>query len=43
MSRALAEYSIGPVKTTIPLLSEILRHSDFLEGKTDTGFLERAF
>jgi len=31
------------VKTTIPLLQEILRHSAFLEGKMDTTLVERTF
>jgi acetyl-CoA carboxylase biotin carboxylase subunit len=43
MSRALSEFRISPVKTTIPLLSEIMSHPDFVEGNLDTGFVERFF
>jgi acetyl-CoA carboxylase biotin carboxylase subunit len=39
--RALAEFSLEGVKTTVPLLLEILEDPGFLSGDYDTGFLER--
>jgi acetyl-CoA carboxylase, biotin carboxylase subunit len=39
--RALNEYFVGGIKTNISLFRRILRDSEFLEGKLDTGFLER--
>ncbi len=41
MRRALAEFVVEGVKTTIPILREIFHHSAFLEGKVDTTFIER--
>ena len=43
MRRCLEEIEIGPIKTTIPLLHRIFNHADFIGGKIDTGFIERAF
>lgn len=43
MRRALAEFEIGPIKTTIPLHQKIMEHADFVSGDFDTGFIERAF
>ena len=43
MSRCLAEFTIDPIKTTIPFLRKVLVHEDFKTGKIDTGFAERAF
>ena len=43
MRRALQEFSIQPVKTTIPACLEILSHNLFVKGKVDTGFIERNF
>jgi len=43
MRRALQEFSIQPVKTTIPACLEILSHNLFVKGKVDTGFMERNF
>src|SRR5690606_34913239 len=40
LKRALSELTIEGVKTTIPLLQKILRHSAFLEGKMDTTLVE---
>jgi biotin carboxylase len=31
------------VKTTTPLLREILDHTDFREGRVDTTFIERTW
>jgi acetyl-CoA carboxylase biotin carboxylase subunit len=41
MRRALQEFVIEPVKTTIPACLEILSHNLFVKGKIDTGFVER--
>ncbi len=41
MSRALEEFVIAGVATTIPFHSEMMRDPDFLSGKFDTGTLER--
>ncbi len=43
MRRALEEFTIGPIKTTIPACLEILSHNLFVKGKIDTGFVERNF
>ena len=43
MRRCLDELHISPIKTTIPLLKRILSHSDFVNAKIDTGFIERTF
>jgi acetyl-CoA carboxylase biotin carboxylase subunit len=43
MRRALEEFTVGPIKTTIPACLEILSHNLFVKGKTDTGFVERNF
>ncbi|MFH0962827.1 MAG: acetyl-CoA carboxylase biotin carboxylase subunit, partial [Planctomycetota bacterium] len=40
MKRALEEFSIGGIKTTIPLHLEVLSHTKFLSGTIHTGFLE---
>src|SRR5262249_20906975 len=41
MRRVLDEYSIGGIKTNLPLFRRILEHPDFLSGCIDTGFLDR--
>jgi acetyl-CoA carboxylase biotin carboxylase subunit len=41
MRRALAEFVIEGVKTTLPLHKEIFNHSAFIEGRIDTTFIER--
>jgi acetyl-CoA carboxylase biotin carboxylase subunit len=41
MRRALAEFVIEGIHTTIPLHREIFNHSAFLEGQVDTTFIER--
>ncbi|VAX37773.1 Biotin carboxylase of acetyl-CoA carboxylase [hydrothermal vent metagenome] len=43
MSRALDEFYISPIKTTIDLHSEILKHQLFIDGKVSTHFLENHF
>ena len=41
MQRALDEMQIQGVQTTIPFHQKVLRHPDFLAGRTSTRFLER--
>ena len=41
MLRALNEFYISPIKTTISLHQEILNHPFFVEGKISTHFLEK--
>jgi len=43
MSRALDEYLIGPIKTTIPLHREILKNPVFKRGQYHTDFIQRLF
>ncbi len=43
MKRALSEFVIEPVKTTIPACLDILSHNLFVKSKIDTGFVERNF
>jgi len=43
MKRALGEFIIEPVKTTIPLCLDILSHNLFIKNQIDTGFIERHF
>ena len=41
MARALDEYIIEGIKTTIAFHQKIMDNKDFIEGNVDTGFLER--
>jgi acetyl-CoA carboxylase biotin carboxylase subunit len=41
MRRALGEFAVDGVHTTIPLHREILNHSNFIDGQVDTTFIER--
>jgi len=41
MRQALDSFIIEGVTTTIPFLSRVMRHPDFVAGKVDTKFLER--
>ena len=40
MSRALSEYVVEGVKTTIPFHQQLMRNEDFRKGKFTTKFLE---
>jgi acetyl-CoA carboxylase biotin carboxylase subunit/propionyl-CoA carboxylase alpha chain len=40
MRRALSEFSIWGIKTTIPLLKKIMNHPDFIAGRFDTDFID---
>jgi acetyl-CoA carboxylase biotin carboxylase subunit len=41
LRRALDEYEVGGIKTTLPFFREIVRDQEFRSGKLDTGFIER--
>jgi acetyl/propionyl-CoA carboxylase alpha subunit len=41
LRRALAEYNVGGIKTTLPFFREITRDAEFIAGQLDTGFIER--
>jgi 3-methylcrotonyl-CoA carboxylase alpha subunit len=41
MARALGEYKVVGVRTTLPVLERIIAHDDFRAGRLSTGFLER--
>jgi acetyl-CoA carboxylase biotin carboxylase subunit len=41
MRRALTEFHVAPIKTTIPLLLQIMDNQSFQRGEVDTGFIER--
>ena len=41
MARALDEYIVEGIKTTIPFHKRIMANKDFIEGNIDTSFIER--
>ncbi len=41
MKRALGEFHISPIRTTIPLQLQIMENEQFKKGEVDTGFVER--
>jgi acetyl-CoA carboxylase biotin carboxylase subunit len=41
LRRALDEYAVGGIKTTLPFFREIVRDEEFLAGRLDTGFISR--
>ncbi|MBF0338644.1 MAG: acetyl-CoA carboxylase biotin carboxylase subunit [Nitrospirae bacterium] len=43
MRRALSEFKIEGIKTTIPFHRTLLSNADFLAGRFDTGYLERPY
>ncbi|MHC4623128.1 MAG: acetyl-CoA carboxylase biotin carboxylase subunit [Planctomycetota bacterium] len=43
MKRALGEFVIEPVKTTIPVCLDILCHNLFVKNRIDTGFVEQHY
>jgi acetyl-CoA carboxylase biotin carboxylase subunit len=43
LARALDEYQVLGVKTTIPFFRQLLTNTDFLAGDMDTHFLDRRF
>jgi acetyl-CoA carboxylase biotin carboxylase subunit len=40
LRRALAEFVVKGIKTSIPFHQRVLRHPRFLAGQYDTGFIE---
>ena len=40
LDRALAEFAVGGIKTSIPFYRQVLAHPDFLAGRYDTGFVD---
>jgi acetyl-CoA carboxylase biotin carboxylase subunit len=42
MQRALREFVVQGIQTTIPLHQRLLATSEFAEGRVDTTFVERA-
>jgi acetyl-CoA carboxylase biotin carboxylase subunit len=43
MRRALAEFAVEGIATTIPLQREIIEHPEFRAGRVDTTFVERTW
>jgi acetyl-CoA carboxylase biotin carboxylase subunit len=43
MRRALEEFRVSPVKTTIPLHRQIMANQQFRSAKVDTGWIERTY
>ena len=41
MTRALSEYLISGIKTTIPFQAKIMQNTDFKRGDFDTSFVEK--
>lgn len=41
LRRALDEYEVGGIKTTVPFFREIARDQEFISGRLDTGFIAR--
>jgi acetyl-CoA carboxylase, biotin carboxylase subunit len=41
MARALSEYLVTGIKTTIPFQARIMENADFLRGDFDTGFVDK--
>jgi acetyl-CoA carboxylase biotin carboxylase subunit len=43
MRRAVAEYKVLGIKTTLPFFERVLHHPAFLSGDFDTSFVEKVF
>jgi acetyl-CoA carboxylase biotin carboxylase subunit len=43
MRRALSEFVVEGIRTTIPLHREVFRHESFVAGQVDTNFIERTW
>jgi acetyl-CoA carboxylase biotin carboxylase subunit len=41
MRRALAEYEVRGIRTTLPFFQWVLNDEDFIAGRFDTGFIDR--
>jgi acetyl-CoA carboxylase biotin carboxylase subunit len=42
LRRALREYEVFGIETTIPFFRRVVDHPDFVAGQIDTGFIDRA-
>ncbi len=43
MKRALREYTIGGVATTIPFCNFVMKHESFVQGNFDIGFVDKYY
>jgi acetyl-CoA carboxylase, biotin carboxylase subunit len=43
LRRALDEYTVGGIRTTLPFFRDIVRDAEYIEGRLDTGFIQRFF
>jgi acetyl-CoA carboxylase biotin carboxylase subunit len=41
LRRALDEYEVGGIKTTLPFFRAVVRDAEFIAGRLDTGFITR--
>jgi acetyl-CoA carboxylase biotin carboxylase subunit len=41
LRRALDEYTVGGIKTTLPFFRAVVRDAEFIAGRLDTGFIPR--
>ena len=41
LRRALDEYTVGGIKTTLPFFRAVVRDAEFIAGRLDTGFIAR--
>jgi acetyl-CoA carboxylase biotin carboxylase subunit len=41
MTRALGEFGVGGIRTTIPFHAAVMRHPDFVAGRLSTAFVDR--
>jgi acetyl-CoA carboxylase biotin carboxylase subunit len=41
LRRALSEYEVFGIQTTVPLFRRVIEQEDFLAGQLDTGFIDR--
>jgi acetyl-CoA carboxylase biotin carboxylase subunit len=41
MRRALREYEVGGIKTTLPFFRQVMEDEEFISGNLDTGFIPR--
>lgn len=41
LRRALDEYAVGGIRTTLPFFREVVRDREFIAGHLDTGFIDR--
>jgi acetyl-CoA carboxylase biotin carboxylase subunit len=41
LRRAVEEYTVVGIRTTLPFFARVLRHRDFVAGEFDTGFVAR--